>query len=507
MKRGTASLLAVTASLSLAATAEPAKPNILFLSMDDLKPNLGCYGDALAISPNIDKLAAEGMIFDRCYCQQAICAPSRISMFTGKRPDSTGIWDLKTLMRKVHPDIVTIPQFFKKHGYISVGRGKLLHGAWDNDNPASWTWPYKQDRYLKYATSYGYPAGNFYLGEKIKKAYANIKDKKLSWRAGRDYMISHGASPSTECLDVPDAAYADGAIADEGIKLLGKLIKTGKPFFLALGFHKPHLPFVAPKKYWDMHDVDKFKPNPLQKHATGSPPFAYHNNFELKRGYNDIPKSGEVPKELQIRLIRGYYACVSYVDAQVGKVLDALGKMGLRSNTIVVLWGDHGWHLGDHGLWCKQTNFEQATRQTLIISVPSFPHGKRCDAIVESVDIFPTLCGLAGFKPPPGLEGRSLADLLKQPDFKFKDFAVSQYPRDGNKMGYALRTKRFRLVKWYKWSKDKGILDKAPIAVELYDYKNDPAETKNLAGNAELAGVLDSLSQKMDDFLRKKNLP
>jgi arylsulfatase A-like enzyme len=490
------------AAVAGVASAEPAHPNILLLTVDDLKPDLGCYGYKAVHSPNIDRLAAMGTVMMNNYCQQAICAPSRISMFTGLRPDSTKVWDLRTLMRDVNPDVVTLPQFFKNHGYETAGLGKLLHGAKNND-PVSWTVPYKYDKFLKYATSYGYPANGFYLADSVKKVWAEIKDKKMSWKAQRDYMKSHNASPATECLDVPDAAYADGAIADEGMRLLAKFANSGKPFFLALGFHRPHLPFVAPKKYWDMYDESKIDLAPFRKHAAGSPDFAYHNSPEL-RGYSDIPNEGPFSEKLQKHLIHGYYASISYTDAQIGKVMNKLKELGLTKNTIIVLWGDHGWHLGDHALWCKQTNFEQATRAPLIIAAPGYKAGQKSSAITEFVDIYPTLCQLAGFKVPEKLEGKSLVPVLENPDTDFKKFAVSQYPRENNKMGYALRTKRFRLVMWFKWSKKKGVLDRTPVAIELYDYDKDPLETANLADNPEYSGTLKKLSSMLTDFLWKK---
>ena len=479
------------------------KPNILFITIDDLKPDLGCYGDQLAITPNIDKLASRGTIFLNNQCQQAVCAPSRISMFTGLRPDSTKVWDLKTNMRDVCPNAVTMPEFFSKHNYETTGLGKLMHGA-KNGDQQSWTIPCKEDSELKYATKYGYPAGGNYLSEISKKTNDEIKGRKMNWREKKEYMREKGAAPPFEFLDLPDSAYADGAIADEGMILLEKFANSAKPFFLALGFHKPHLPFVAPKKYWNLYKHDDFHLAAFQKHAEGSPDFAYHTWGEL-RHYSEIPKKGPLDKDKQRELIHAYYACISYVDAQVGRVIAKLDQLGLAKNTIIVLWGDHGWHLGDHGLWCKHSNFEQATHAPLIIIAPGYKGDQRTDSPTEFVDVFPTLCQLTKLNTPKQLEGESLVPILKDPKKMTKKFAMSQFPR-GNKMGYAMRTKRFRYIQWFLWNKKRGVTNYTPIAVELYDYEKDPLEKINKADNIEYKEEVKKLAKMMQDFLRKKTI-
>lgn len=499
-------LSVITVASGYAAEKAPAhsSPNILILTVDDLKPELGCYGNSVIKSPNIDAIAEHGTIFLNNQCQQAICAPSRISMFTGMRPDSTKVWDFKTFMRDANPDVLTIPEFFKKHGYETAGRGKLLHGAKNND-PQSWTIPFKDDRRLKYASKYGYPASGDYLAENICKIFDEIKGKKLGWRKSRDYMKTRNARPPYECLDVSDSAYVDGAIADAGIKLLERFKASGKPFFLTLGFHKPHLPFIAPKKYWDLYAPEDIKLAPFRQHAAGSPECAYHTWPEL-RYYSGIPETAKtLPEATQKKLIHGYYASISYVDAQIGRVVNALKKLGLADNTIIVLWGDHGWHLGDHGLWCKQSNFEQATRAPLIIAAKGFKGGQKTSSPTEFVDIFPTLCDLAGFQKPAQLEGTSLVPIMKDPTVSVKKFAMSQYPRDNNKMGYSLRTKRYRYTQWMNWSKKSGILDKKPLAIELYDYKSDPLEKVNLANNPEYSDQVKRLSAMMNEFLNNEH--
>lgn len=482
------------------------KMNILFLAMDDLKPMLGAYGDDYIISPNIDKLASEGVVFDNAYAQQAVCAVSRVSLFCGQRPDRTKVWDLKTKMRKVKPNALTIPQYFKENGYITVGRGKLIHGAKDND-PISWTIPYIYPDRMKYAEGFSAPAQDRYQNPKIQALMKEAKSKKLSWRETNVLFRSKGLALSTECMDIPDNAYVDGATADAGIEFLDEFSKSDKPFFLALGFKKPHLPFVAPKKYWDMYNREDMKVAPFQKHAKDSPELAYKLWGEI-RGYSDIVKEGPIPYEKQKELIHGYHACVSYVDAQVGRVLNHLKKLGLDKNTLIVLWGDHGWHLGDHGLWTKHSNFEQATRVPLIISAPGFKKGVHAKTMSELVDIFPTLVDYAGLKMPENLEGKSLMPVMNDVNIEVKDFAISQFQRGENDdiMGYSLRTDRYRLTVWLRGNYRKEAIYVNPVfeAVELYDYVNDPLEKVSLAKNLDYKTLTDSLTTKLITELRKQ---
>lgn len=480
------------------------KPNILFIVVDDLKPVLGCYGDKNVKTPSIDALANQGILFDNAYCQQAVCAPSRISCFTGMRPDRTLVVDLKTNMRDKNPDIVTMPQFFKQNGYETVGLGKLMHGAKDND-PVSWSIPYKKKSELDYAEGYAYPANGKYQNPEAIKAYNEAKSKKLTWKQVNTYLKEKGLLPAVENKDVPDNAYPDGAVATSANKLLEKLSKSDKPFFMALGFNKPHLPFAAPKKYWDMYNRNSIEVNPNQEKAKYSPELAYHTWGEL-RNYSDIPAKGDLSIEKQKELIHGYWASTSYADAQVGKVMSKLKELNIDDNTIVVLWGDHGWHLGDHGLWCKHSNFEQATKVPFIISAPGFETGARAATMTEMVDIFPTLAEYAGLAIPKKLEGESLIPVLKKPKTKIKDYAISQFHRGDNVMGYSLRTQRFRLTLWLKGEhKKQSIVDNPVIlSAELYDYKKDPFETESLAGKAEYKETLAKLRAKLLTLLQEQ---
>ena len=502
-------LLVIMVSSCKESKVEPIKAqpmNILFLSMDDLKPMLGAYGDDFIISPNIDRLASEGVTFDNAYAQQAVCAVSRVSIFCGQRPDRTKVWDLKTQMRKVKPNALTLPQYFKQNGYVTVGRGKLLHGAKDSDQ-ISWTIPYIYPSQMKYAEGFSIPAQDRYQNPEIQKLFKEATAKHLKWGEINKYFRSKNLAPSTECLDIPDNAYVDGATADAGIEFLDSLSKSDKPFFLALGFKKPHLPFVAPKKYWDMYNREEMKVAPYQEHAKNSPELAYKLWGEI-HGYSDIPDEGPIPIEKQKELIHGYYACVSYVDAQVGRVLDHLKELGLDKNTLVVLWGDHGWHLGDHGLWTKHSNFEQATRVPLIISAPGLKKGVHAKTMAELIDVFPTLVDYAGLKMPQNLEGKSLMPALKDNNVIVKDVAISQFQRGDNDdiMGYTMRTDRYRITLWLKGEYRKHAVYENPeiVAMELYDYKNDPLEKVSLANDADYKELTDRLKSKLLSLLKEQ---
>ena len=491
----------ILTAIGLVAGLEAAQPNILFLSMDDLKPELGCYGSETVKTPNIDRLAEGGRLFVHHYVQQAICGPSRASVFTGLRPDTTKVWDLKHTRRDGCPQAVTMQEYFKKNGYETIGSGKIMHG-FRNDDPLSWSIPYVSPADLPYAEGKVPALNQQYQGAAIHEAVKKLDASGIKgYKPQQEFMASLNAKPATECLDLPDNAYSDGAMSDWAVDVLDQLGKSDKPFFLTLGYRKPHLPFVAPKKYWDLFERDKIEVAGFREQAKDSPDYAYHTWGELKN-YSDVGKDEELTDDRQRELIHGYYACVAYVDAQIGKVLDKLKETGLDKNTVIVLWGDHGWHLGDHGMWCKHSNFEQATRSPLIVSAPNLPKPGKTESPVESVDIFPTLCELAQLPIPEQLEGTSLVPILKDPSAKVKDFAMSQYPRRGKLMGYAMRTERYRMVAWLdKEMALSGDFDDSKIdAIELYDYQTDPLETVNLAKNPEYASVVDKLSKQLSGF-------
>jgi len=446
----------------LFATVCPAatKPNVLLICVDDLKPLLGCYGDKLVKSPNIDRLAARGVLFEAAYCNQAVCSPSRNALMAGLRPQSLGIYDLGTNFRKSAPDAVTLTQHFMHNGYRAEGLGKIWHVGHGNTNDAaSWSVPH----YTPNAAGYLLKENN---PPKSAPENAPSENQKESWKLPR------GAP--TESADVPDNKYGDGMIADEAIKRIEAAKQNpDEPLFLAVGFMKPHLPFVAPKKYWDLYDPAAFKLAELQTAPEGAPSFAPTTWGELRQ-YRDMPEVGPLTPDQQRHLIHGYHAATSYMDAQLGRVLDALDSGGLAQNTIIILWGDHGWHLGDHGMWCKHTNYEQAAHIPLIVAAPGVKPA-RTKALVETVDIYPTLSELAGLPDPAKIDGRSFAAVLKNPDAPARESVIHVYPR-ADKLGRAIRTDRYRMVEW------KTIGAPADSAVmELYDYQADPAETKNLA--------------------------
>jgi arylsulfatase A-like enzyme len=457
-------------------SAEPSekKLNILFIAVDDLRTDLGCYGHPIVKTPNIDRLAERGMLFDKAYCQQAVCSPSRTSLLTGLRPDSTKVYDLETHFRDTVPEVLTLPQHFKNNGYETIGFGKIYHGHLDD--PKSWSRPFG---YIK--------AGHYHDPEtiqQINKRKAHATQLNLKGKEARQ----HAKGPSTECFDAPENSYRDGEVADRSIAALREL--KDKPFFLAVGFVKPHLPFTCPKKYWDMYDRDKIKPadNPFMPQK--APEYAGTTWGEL-RAYSDIPKQGPVSDEKAVELIHGYYACTSFVDAQIGRVIDELDSLGLADKTAVVLWGDHGWKLGEHGLWTKHTNFELDTHVPMIFSAPSIKAvGQKTSALTEFVDIYPTLCDLAGLDLPDHLEGTSMTPLFLDPEQPWKTAVFSQYPR-WNAHGYAMRTKRYRYVEW------RDLETHQIKARELYDHKADPDENKNVAGDAEYAEDVEKLYKQM----------
>jgi len=507
------------------------KPNILFIAVDDLKPELGCYGNSLIKTPNIDRLAKMGTVFVSNYCQQSVCGPTRASLMTGMRPDVTEIWDLRTQMRDMNPDIVTLPQYLITQGYTTVGIGKIYHPSSSEQriDPVSWSLPYLFAEASDYPNGMGKPANTQYQFPATKALFDKPAKKPVAETSkndeGDDLNPTSRKGPSSECIDVPDNAYEDGANALIAKDEIIKLVEAKSPFFFAVGFKKPHLPFVAPKKYWDMYNRNDMPIASFQEHSQNGPLIAYHKSGEL-RNYTDIPefatRSGDslrigLTLDKQKELIHGYYAAVSYTDAQVGILLNTLESLGELNNTIIVLWGDHGWHLGDHDLWQKHTNFEQATRSPLLIAAPGYKSGATT-SLSEHVDIFPTICDLAGLSIPSQLDGKSLLPIMKDKNDTVKHFAVSQYPRNlskleqselgyenGKLMGYAFRTDKYRYVVWIHdfTSKDPFNADKI-YAKELYDYTNDPLEKVNVIDNPAYIGVAKDLYNTMETFFESQ---
>lgn len=460
----------------------PRKKNVLFIAVDDLRPELGCYGHKMAKSPNIDLIAKTGVLFERTYCQQAVCGPTRASLLTGRRPDTTKVYDLNTHIRKTMPDVVTLQQHFKNNGYFSEGMGKLFHIGLEDE--ASYSVPHRDPEGSNYVTE-----------ENIKLQHEGGKPtiNKYDNAENVDPIILRGAA--TECADKPDEDYWDGKLALMAIESLkhfaknDKIEKKNQPFFIGVGFKRPHLPFAAPKKYWDLYDRSKIE-MPYPEKPKNAPEIAFTNWDELRR-YSDIPDLGNLDETKTRELIHGYYACVSFLDAQVGKLLKALDEFDLRKDTIVVLWGDHGWKLGEYSQWSKHTNFELDTHAPMIISDPDLPKGIRTDALTEFVDIYPTLVELCGLPMPDGLEGTSDVPLFTNPKRSWKKAAFSQFPRPKNIMGYSMRTDQYRYNEWID-QKTKEIK-----ARELYDLKNDPICKESIVDKPENKELVEQLHEML----------
>ncbi len=464
------------------ALAAAPRPNVLLICVDDLKPNLGTYGDRLAKTPNLDRLAARGMRFDLAYCNQSVCAPSRNNLMLGSRSTSLGIYGLSQNFRQAVPNAVTLTQHFMQHGWRSEAIGKILHtGHGNHEDDASWSVPILKEKVVEYLDPKNSADGQ------LTREEAYFTNQKL------DAIRSLPRGAAWEKRDVPDNAYADGRIADEGIRRLQAAVtRTDTPFFLALGFVKPHLPLAAPTKYWDMHDPKAFTLALDQRDPEGAPDYAGKRGGEIVN-YDPLTVENLRDETTQRTLLHAYYACVSFMDAQIGRVLDELDRLKLADRTLIVLWGDHGWHLGDHGYWTKHTTYEEANRIPMIIVAPGVAKpGSSSRQLAETVDIFPTLAELAGLPAPRGpqpIDGLSLVPVLRDPSKTVRDHAYHAYPR-GERMGRAIRTERYRLV---EWKKPGAAPDTAEF--ELYDYRDEPAEKRNLAATqpavvAELRKIL-----------------
>lgn len=412
-------LVATCVAVHSVAADGPAKqrPNVLFLVSDDLRPELGCYGNSVIKSPNIDRLAKRGIVFNRAYCQQAVCSPSRSSVLTGMRPDSTKVWDLNTHFRKALPDVVTLPRYFRDNGYTTRGLGKIYHGGFDD--PDGWSNPATVTKGRRQKPSEKSPGSNS-PSNPAPDYFANVTHAKLT---KTDRGLAFGAT------DDPPHGGGEGELADQAIAAMREFKEEKQPFFLAVGFHKPHLPLVVPRAYWDLYDATKI-PMPENRFLPkDAPEYALVEKAELWN-YSGVPDLPHLPDDYMRLLRHGYYAAVSYMDAQLGRVVDELQQLGLAENTIIILWGDHGWKLGDHDRWAKHSNCENDARAPLIISAPGMKSiGTKTDALVEFVDIYPTLVDLAGLPLPGSLEGKSVAPLLDAPNRSWASAALSQYPR------------------------------------------------------------------------------
>ena len=434
-------------------------PNILFIAIDDLRPELNCYGASHIKSPNIDKLASQGVMFTEAYCNVPVCGASRASLLTGARPTRHRFINYFTRVDNDYPEAVTLPQLFRQNGYYTVSNGKIFHDIDDTEN-RSWdeNWrPFQSNSWRDY------------------------QDEKNIALDNSDTT----RGPAYENLEIADTAYFDGKIANKAIADLKKLKQQDKPFFLAVGFLKPHLPFNAPQKYWDMYDPDDISLPKNYYEPKNAPDEAIHNFGEL-RAYAEIPKKGPLSDELAHKLIHGYYACVSYTDAQIGRVMQALEEEGLQENTIVILWGDHGWNLGEHTLWCKHANFKTSLQVPMLLAGPGIPANTKIEELVEFVDIYPTLAALADLEPPVSqLEGASMVSLLHDKNAEWKNQVVSKYHD-----GVSIKTDDYLYTEWSRTDEDV-------YARMLYNHVKDPQENVNVAERPKNKELVDSLKKEL----------
>ncbi|WP_298551336.1 sulfatase [uncultured Algibacter sp.] len=434
--------------LSIGISFAQKQPNVLIFLVDDLRNELGCYGNNIVKSPNIDTLAENGILFNKAYCQQAICAPSRMSILTGLRPETIGIYDIFTPMRKLRKDIVSMPQFFKANNYKTVSIGKVYHHSRDDKDVWDIYHAKEANTYVK--------AESMNLIKRLKKEGKKAK------------------GPAFEKIDIEDEAYKDGRAANNAIKAL-KQLKDDK-FLMVVGLSKPHLPFNAPKKYWDIYDKNSFKV-PSRNKPEGMFRLSLSKWGELKN-YSNIPDEGDLNDNLTKELINGYYACVSYIDAQIGKIVNTLNTLDLRKNTLIIFMSDHGYKLGEYGAWCKHSNMEIDTRVPLIINYGTKTKKMKSDALVENIDILPTIaeaCGLNIHK----VDGRSLLPLIDNPNKAWNQAAYSLFPRGKKYMGCTVTNGKFRYTEW-RDSKTKKVL-----STELFNHETHLITDKNLSGNFE----------------------
>jgi iduronate 2-sulfatase len=453
---------AIPASLfSTAILTRNRKPNVLFIAVDDLRPQLGCYGHERMISPFMDQFASTGTVFGRTYCQVPVCGASRASLLTGLRPTRTRFVDFESWADADAPYFTTLPKYLKQQGYHTVSLGKVFHHQTDGQD--GWSEPPWR------------PTGDW-----VGRGYLSETGRSIARK------VAGGQGPAYESPNVPDNVYPDGVLTEKAISDLRRLEASDRPFFLAVGYLKPHLPFNAPKRFWKMYQREQIDlaDNPFR--PRGAPDAALHNWGEL-RNYHGIPKKGSLPDDLALTLIHGYYACVSYTDYQIGLLLAELERLGLRENTIIILWGDHGWNLGEHGLWCKHCNFETSLHSPLIICAPWYDGGNKAESLTEFIDIYPSIVDLCDLPQPDHLQGQSLIPLMKGKTNGLKKAAFSRYLE-----GDSVKTDQYRYT---EWSRDNGEV----YARMLYNHRLDPAENVNIADNPENQEVIQTLKGYLHD--------
>jgi len=470
-------LLTLVTVPALSTKQKSKTPNVLFIAIDDLRPELNCYGASHIKSPNIDRLASHGMLFEKAYVQQAISMATRSSLLTGYRPESHGLYSCESVQKLV-PNALTINKFFENNKYSISSFGKIYH--YDEDHNIQF-----KGKHVNQTKKW--PGRGYATKEAIEKIKLN---------EAINFEKYKGRGPAFEYADVPDSGYIDGYNTEYALRQLQKHKAENKPFFMAVGFYKPHLPFNAPKKYWDMYPLETIALSEITDVPKNSNKFTLQGWGEL-RNYYGIPKNNDpIGKDTTLLLRQGYYACVSYVDALVGKLLDELKRLDLDKNTIIVLWGDHGYKLGDYGTyWGKWSNMNLDTRVPLIISAPGFQKGTRVTVPVETVDLYPTLVALCGLKIPKHVEGESLVSLMRNPKTTSEYYAYSVWPHyrenyDKTVMGYSVKSSRFNYVEWVQLKTGK-VLER-----ELYDHQSDPFETVNVINDPKYTKDIELLAEK-----------
>ncbi|MCB1230070.1 MAG: sulfatase [Verrucomicrobiae bacterium] len=471
-------LFALLSLWLVSATSGAAKPseryNVLFIAADDMNCDLAVYGDSQVKTPNLDRLAERGVRFDRAYCQQPLCGPSRASLMTGLRPDTLDMHTLAHELRKKNPDVVTIGQLFRQNGYFSARAGKIFHygnpsdiGTDGNDDPGTW-----DERHNPAGIDRTQEVNIVRYGPNRKPREGGLGISMAWW------------DPESE-----DDEHTDGQVAKRVVEWIGE--KKDEPFFLAAGFFNPHCPYVAPKKYFDLYPLDEITMPDLEeakKDLEDVPPMAIMRDTKNWPYYFADVSVDEARKCKQ-----AYYACISFVDAQVGRLLDALEENGLMEKTVIVFWSDHGYFLGEKGLWYKRKAFERSARMPLIIAAPGLSAGAACGKPVELIDLFPTLADLCGLEAPKNLEGASLKPLLKDPaGAEWKKPAVTQVWHSPKAWGYSLRNERWRYTEWLEGEAGR----------ELYDHEKDPGEITNLADDPEFAETVKTLSSQLKPYVR-----
>lgn len=453
--------------------------NVLFIIVDDLRVQAGYSGQTYMKTPNLDQLAHEGLFFERAYCNVPVCGASRASLFSGLRPTNNRFVDYNTKKDLDAPHVPSLPMWFKENGYTTISIGKVYHHIDDDLN--AWSKP-PVDPCLDGKIGIGWQA---YLTAESKEIVLQQQKK------AQDINLIKG--PAFEAADVEDTSYPDGVSASLAINELRSLKETETPFFMAVGFRKPHLPFNAPKKYWDLYRAEDIKlaDNPYK--PLNAPDQSLHSSGELRSMYTGVPAEKVFPDEYARMLIHGYYACVSYVDAQIGKVLSELKNLGLDQNTTVILIGDHGFHLGEHTLWCKHCNFHRVLNTPMIIKALGYSSRKTTNSIVEFVDIYPSICDLAKIRKPSHLDGETMLPILRNPRAKIKHYAYPRYEK-----GETVVSEHYTYTEWYNYN------DSVREASMLYELGHDPHENVSISSDPTMSGVVKQHKRKLNG-LRKKH--